>query len=108
MVLSRFHTTQRPNYNWSGPLAFENSSDTSSIAIVRLDPADFTDRALLNFRLEVSDQAGANSDIVRVAVLPQARPPHIVVDRFPAKPSYEPGDAIYLYASCLLPIKVVL
>jgi GH35 family endo-1,4-beta-xylanase/DNA/RNA endonuclease G (NUC1) len=93
------YATGVPQFSWSGPLSFMDSSQTSEIAKISLEPDDFSDRTLLRFKLEVTDDLGTSSDSVVVAVLPATRPPRAVVDQFPKKSSYFPGDRIALDAS---------
>ena len=65
---SMSYNTATPNFSWSGPLSFENSSQSSPVAVIRIKPEDFSDRTLLRFKLEVSDEVGLDSDDVSVAV----------------------------------------
>jgi len=93
------YATGLPQFSWSGPLSFMDSSQTSEIARISLEPDDFPDRTLLRFKLDLTDDLGTSSDSVVVAVLPATRPPSAVIDQFPKKSSYFPGERIALDAS---------
>jgi uncharacterized protein (DUF1800 family)/PKD repeat protein len=93
------YSTSTPQFNWSGPLDFQNSSKTEPRAQLTLNPSDFPWKTVLTFTLEVADSAGSARDSINLVVLPKNRPPQIITELYPRKAVYAPGDIIELDAS---------
>jgi len=91
-------TGNQPTYEWSGA---EGVVGTAAEITTSINLDLYSARTKLTYQLKVTDTNGTSIDTVDVFAIPQASAsaPVVIVERYPQKRDYAPGETLYLDAS---------
>jgi hypothetical protein len=86
-------------YKWSGPVGLSSANETQKSPVISIGSGLFTKRTPLRYTLTVTDANGESTASKDVVVIPASQPPVIVLDQYPSRREFKPGEQVMLDAS---------